>query len=188
MIRNFITLLLAVFALNAFAAADANQGTRADLETVKGIGPGLSSKILEARKAGQFKDWGDLVERVGGIGNARFVKMLENHKSRGVDIRMIEFRTAPPIGEFRSQLERAQIPVIVRQYEVAGNEKFCIIDDRIVVTGDWAWEEPAGTVQPDATVTIFRDCGTVSRRYRDNFEFMSKPRPGDGPESAKGQP
>jgi competence protein ComEA len=68
MIRNFIALLLAVFALNAFAAVDANVATRADLETVKGIGPGLSAKIMDARKEGTFKNWNDLVERVVGIG------------------------------------------------------------------------------------------------------------------------
>jgi competence protein ComEA len=68
MIRKLITILLAAFALNAFAAVDANQATRADLESVKGIGPGLSGKIVDARKTGQFRDWNDLVERVGGIG------------------------------------------------------------------------------------------------------------------------
>jgi competence protein ComEA len=68
MIRNFITLLLAVFALNAFAAVDANVATQADLETVKGIGPGLSTKIMDARKEGTFKNWNDLVDRVVGIG------------------------------------------------------------------------------------------------------------------------
>lgn len=68
MIRHLIATLLAVFALNAFAAVDANQASRADLETVKGIGPGLSGKIVEARKAGAFRNWGDLVDRVGGIG------------------------------------------------------------------------------------------------------------------------
>ena len=47
MIRNFLSLVLAVFALNAFAAVDVNQATRADLETVKGIGPGLSGKIVD---------------------------------------------------------------------------------------------------------------------------------------------
>lgn len=66
-IRNLVTLLLAVFAMSAFAA-DANRASQAELETVKGIGPGLSSKILEARKASEFKNWGDLVDRVGGIG------------------------------------------------------------------------------------------------------------------------
>jgi len=68
MIRNIITALVAAFALNAFAAVDVNQASRADLETVKGIGPALSGKIVEARKAGEFKHWGDLVERVGGVG------------------------------------------------------------------------------------------------------------------------
>lgn len=78
MIRNFLSILLAVFALNAFAGVDANQATRADLETVKGIGPGLSGKIVDARKTGNFKDWGDLVERVGGIGAGNAAKLSQN--------------------------------------------------------------------------------------------------------------
>lgn len=76
MIRILIATLLAAFAFNAFAA-DANQASQAELESVKGIGPGLSAKILEARKTGSFKSWDDLVERVGGIGAgnaARFSK------------------------------------------------------------------------------------------------------------------
>ncbi len=77
MIRNFISIVLAVFALNAFAAVDANQATRADLETVKGIGPGLSGKIVDARKTGNFKDWSDLVERVGGIGPGNAGKLSQ---------------------------------------------------------------------------------------------------------------
>ncbi len=71
-IRNFFALLAAaVFslsALNALAAVDANQASQAELETVKGIGPGLSAKILKAREAGSFKSWDDLVDRVGGVG------------------------------------------------------------------------------------------------------------------------
>ena len=71
MFRHFITALaslLAAFALNAFAAVEANQANQAELEAVKGIGPSLSNKILEARKAGSFKDWNDMVERVSGVG------------------------------------------------------------------------------------------------------------------------
>jgi competence protein ComEA len=77
MIRNLIAAVLAVFALNAFAAADANQASRAELETVKGIGPGLSGKIVKARETGQFKNWGDLVERVGGIGAGNAPKLSQ---------------------------------------------------------------------------------------------------------------
>jgi competence protein ComEA len=77
MFRNFITLLLAVFALNAFAAVDVNQASRADLETVKGIGPGLSAKIMDARKEGAFKNWDDLVDRVGGVGPKNASKLSQ---------------------------------------------------------------------------------------------------------------
>lgn len=75
MFRKLFVALIAAFALNAFAAVDVNRASQAELETVKGIGPGLSAKILKAREAGQFKDWADMVERVGGIGRgnaARF--------------------------------------------------------------------------------------------------------------------
>lgn len=78
MFRNLIaSLAVALFSLNAFAAVDANQATRADLETVKGIGPGLSAKIVDARKTGAFKDWNDLVERVGGIGPGNAARFSE---------------------------------------------------------------------------------------------------------------
>jgi competence protein ComEA len=68
MFRHLIATVFAALALNAFAAVDVNQASQAELETVKGIGPGLSSKILDARKASSFKDWTDFVERVSGIG------------------------------------------------------------------------------------------------------------------------
>lgn len=68
MIRNFLALLFAVFALNAFAAIDVNQASQAELETVKGIGPGLSAKIMKARQTSSFKTWDDLVDRVSGVG------------------------------------------------------------------------------------------------------------------------
>ncbi|GAB1389052.1 MAG: hypothetical protein AMXMBFR78_36360 [Rubrivivax sp.] len=68
MFRSILAAALAVFALHAFAAVDANKASQAELETVKGIGPALSTKILDARKHAGFKDWGDLVERVSGIG------------------------------------------------------------------------------------------------------------------------
>ena len=68
MFRQLIAIALAAFALNAFAAVDVNQASQAELETVKGIGPGLSGKILAARKTSSFKDWTDFVDRVPGVG------------------------------------------------------------------------------------------------------------------------
>jgi competence protein ComEA len=61
----------------AYAAVDVNKADQATLETVKGIGPGVSTRILDERKKAPFKDWGDLVDRVKGVGEgnaARFSK------------------------------------------------------------------------------------------------------------------
>ena len=71
MLRILISFILAAFAFTAqtaHAAVDANKANQAELETIKGIGPGLSTKIIDARKTGAFKDWGDLVDRVSGVG------------------------------------------------------------------------------------------------------------------------
>ena len=80
MLRKLIALTIAAFAFAlspAQAAVDANKANQAELETVKGIGPGLSGKILDARKSGVFKDWNDLVERVGGIGPGNAAKFSQ---------------------------------------------------------------------------------------------------------------
>lgn len=81
MIRNFIAAVATAFALIAPLAAqatDVNRASQAELESVKGIGPGLSGKILKAREAGTFKDWADLVERVGGVGAGSAAKLSAN--------------------------------------------------------------------------------------------------------------
>ncbi len=75
MFKKFLASLLALAACAAFAAVDVNSATEADLDSIKGIGPGTSAKILEARKTAKFKDWGDLMERTSGIGAKRAVKL-----------------------------------------------------------------------------------------------------------------
>ncbi len=81
MIRQFITraalVCAAVFAVPAFAATDANKASQAELESVKGIGPGLAGKILKARDAGGFKDWTDLVDRVSGLGPGNAMRLSQ---------------------------------------------------------------------------------------------------------------
>jgi competence protein ComEA len=93
MIRNLIATVLAVFALNAFAAVDVNRASQAELETVKGIGPGLSSKILEARKSGDFKSWTDMVERVSGIGEGNAARFSQ----AGLTVGGSTFAAAPRV-------------------------------------------------------------------------------------------
>ncbi len=74
MFKRLMAALLALMAATAFAAVDVNKATAADLDGIKGIGPGISGKILDERKKGNFKDWNDLVERVKGIGDGNAAK------------------------------------------------------------------------------------------------------------------
>ena len=74
MFKRILVALLAFFAFSVLAA-DANTATQADLEAVKGIGPAIATKIIDARKNGNFKDWPDLVTRVKGIGDKSAAKL-----------------------------------------------------------------------------------------------------------------
>jgi competence protein ComEA len=67
LVKIAFTALLALASAAAFAAIDVNKASQAELESVKGIGPSMSTKILDARKTGSFKDWTDLQSRVKGV-------------------------------------------------------------------------------------------------------------------------
>ncbi len=91
MFRFLAAIILAAFAFAAQAAVDANKASQAELETIKGIGPGLSGKILDARKAGAFKDWNDLVERVGGVGPGNAARFSQ----AGLTVNNATYNAAP---------------------------------------------------------------------------------------------
>jgi competence protein ComEA len=81
MIRRLITAVCTVLALAApplAQAAEVNQAGAAELESVKGIGPALSGKILAARQQGPFKSWTDLLERVSGLGPGNAARLSQN--------------------------------------------------------------------------------------------------------------
>ena len=75
MFKTFLTSLLALLSAASFAAVDINKATPADLDSIKGIGPSTSTKILDERKASPFKDWADVIQRVPGIGDKRAAKL-----------------------------------------------------------------------------------------------------------------
>jgi competence protein ComEA len=75
MFKNIMASLLALFTAISFAAVDINKATVADLDSIKGIGPATSAKMLDERKASPFKDWADLIQRVPGIGDKRAAKL-----------------------------------------------------------------------------------------------------------------
>jgi competence protein ComEA len=76
-ISKIIGALLLFFTLTAWAAVDINSASADDLTSIKGIGPGTSTKILDQRKKGKFKNWDDVIERVSGIGEARAGKLSQ---------------------------------------------------------------------------------------------------------------
>ncbi|MCE9659111.1 MAG: helix-hairpin-helix domain-containing protein [Burkholderiales bacterium] len=78
MFKQFIVALGALVAATAFAAVDVNKADQAELESIKGIGPALSTQILGERKKAAFKDWHDLTTRVKGMGDANAAKFSQN--------------------------------------------------------------------------------------------------------------
>ncbi|MEO6293053.1 MAG: helix-hairpin-helix domain-containing protein [Burkholderiaceae bacterium] len=76
MLKKILAAMVMMYAAVSFAAVDVNKATAAELDGIKGIGPAISAKILdEKKKGGTFKDWDDLVKRVGGIGEANAAKL-----------------------------------------------------------------------------------------------------------------
>jgi len=65
---------LACAAASAFAV-DINKASLAELEAVKGVGTSTAAKLLDERKKSSFKDWHDVMQRVGGIKEARAGKL-----------------------------------------------------------------------------------------------------------------
>lgn len=74
MIKKILAVVAMLYAAVAFAAVDVNKATAAELDGIKGIGPGISTKILDERKKGNFKDWNDFIERVKGVGEGNAAK------------------------------------------------------------------------------------------------------------------
>ena len=74
MIKRLLAALFALIAATAFAAVDVNKASQAELDSIKGIGPTIATKILDERKKGNFKDWPDLVGRVSGVGDGNAAK------------------------------------------------------------------------------------------------------------------
>ncbi|HEY3047427.1 MAG TPA: helix-hairpin-helix domain-containing protein [Polaromonas sp.] len=74
MIKKLLAFFAAMYMAVSFAAVDVNKATAAELDGIKGIGPGISAKIIDERKKGDFKDWNNFIERVKGIGETNAAK------------------------------------------------------------------------------------------------------------------
>ena len=92
MFKYLVASLLALFTAAAFAAVDINKGDQAALESVKGIGPAMSGRLLDERKKSPFKDWPDVIARVKGIGEGNAAKFSDN----GLTVNGETYKAAAP--------------------------------------------------------------------------------------------
>lgn len=74
MLKKILAIAATLYAAASFAAVDVNKAGAAELDSIKGIGPAMSTKILDERKKGNFKDWNDFIERVKGVGDGNAAK------------------------------------------------------------------------------------------------------------------
>jgi competence protein ComEA len=90
MLKKILSVLLMLYAAACFAAVDANKANAAELDSIKGIGPAMSTRILDERKKGNFKDWPDFISRVKGLGEANAAKLSK----QGLTVNGAEFKGA----------------------------------------------------------------------------------------------
>ncbi|OQW89849.1 MAG: hypothetical protein BWK72_00965 [Rhodoferax ferrireducens] len=92
MLKKILAAVAMLYAAACFAAVDVNKASAAELDSIKGIGPSISTKILDERKKGAFKDWADFVERVKGIGEGNAAKF----SAEGMTVNGDTFKAAAP--------------------------------------------------------------------------------------------
>ncbi|NMM20887.1 MAG: helix-hairpin-helix domain-containing protein [Rhodoferax sp.] len=91
MLKKILALVAMLYAAACFAAVDVNKAGAAELDSVKGIGPAISTKILDERKKGNFKDWNDFIERVKGVGEGNAAKF----SNEGLTVNGTPFKGVP---------------------------------------------------------------------------------------------
>jgi competence protein ComEA len=66
MTKALLALCCCAFCLGA-SALEVNTANEAELDSMRGLGPASTARVLKAREDGPFKDWADLMQRVKGI-------------------------------------------------------------------------------------------------------------------------
>ncbi len=95
MLKKILALVALFYAAACFAAVDVNKASAADLDGIKGVGPAISTKILDERKKGNFKDWNDLITRVKGVGDKNAVKF----SAEGMTVDGASFKGSAPVAK-----------------------------------------------------------------------------------------
>lgn len=84
----------------AFAQVEVNKADAASLDGIRGLGPAKTKAILDERtKNGDFKDWGDLQQRVKGIGDKAAMRL----SSAGLVVNGKPMAGAAPAAEMKGE-------------------------------------------------------------------------------------
>lgn len=93
MLKKILAIMAMLVAAASWAAVDVNKASDAELDAIKGVGPALSKRIVDARKkGGDFKDWPDLMSRVKGVKEKAATKL----SAEGLTINGQSFGGAAP--------------------------------------------------------------------------------------------
>ena len=95
--RSLVLAAACAFFAWGCGAVEVNRATAAELDGIRGIGPGLSTPILAERGNGAFKDWPDLIARVKGLGPGNAAKFSR----QGMTVDGIPYE--PPASPVRRQ-------------------------------------------------------------------------------------
>lgn len=92
MLKNILYFVILFYAGFCLAGIDANRASAAELDSVKGIGPALSTRIMEERAKTPFKDWADMMSRVKGVSTGSALRL----SAAGLNVNGAGFTQASP--------------------------------------------------------------------------------------------
>lgn len=143
MLKKILLIITLLYTAAAMAAVDVNKASAADLDGIKGIGPGISSKILDERKNGDFKDWSDFIARVSGVGE----KTAARFSGEGLTVNGKKFSAAAVAKADRKAAEKAAEKKAGKKTEVAKAPKG---DKEKAAAAAPATQTPAAAANTDA--------------------------------------
>lgn len=76
--KNILLAALTLCLSTAALALEVNDANEAELDSIKGLGPSSTARILKERQKGAFKDWADFLTRVKGFKTSGADKLSRN--------------------------------------------------------------------------------------------------------------
>ena len=113
MLKKILTLVAMLYAAACFAAVDVNKAGAAELDSIKGIGPAISTRILDERKKSNFKDWNDFISRVKGMGEVNAAKF----SNEGLTVNGSAFKStaAPATTAPKAEEKKADVKPVAKE-------------------------------------------------------------------------